>query len=64
MRPRFAMGRVHDGFHAGLFYSDPEIGSLYAQLVEALGTVDQSRQLPIFLTGSCYRLSTAVKQRT
>ena len=51
MRPRFAMGRVHDGFHAGIFYSDPETGSLYAQLVDTLGTVDQSRQLPIFLTG-------------
>ena len=51
MRPRFDMGRVHDGFHAALFHSDPEAGSLYSQLVETLLSADSSRQKPIFLTG-------------
>ena len=51
MRPRFGMGRVHDGFHAALFYSDTESGSLYTQIIECLVQVDSTKNLPIFLSG-------------
>lgn len=50
MRPRFDMGRVHDGFFAALFYSDEESGSLYAQIIEGLQQTGR-RDVPILLSG-------------
>jgi len=52
MRPRFNMGRVHDGFHAALFYSDSDAGSLYSQIIQCLTAADSTKGLPIFLSGS------------
>ena len=52
MSERFGLGRVHDGFHAALFFTGGEDGgSLFCQLVDALRSLDPSNQLPIYLTG-------------
>lgn len=59
MRPRFGIGRIHDGFHAALFHSDVEAGSLYTQIIECLQQAPNVDRLPIFLSGIWCVLSTA-----
>lgn len=51
MRPRFGLGRVHDGFFTALFHSDLEKGSLYSQIVECLQQISSPQRLPIYLSG-------------
>lgn len=52
MRRRLDMGRIHDGFYAALFHSDPEqANSLYMQLMEKLRSLDSETKRPILLSG-------------
>lgn len=53
MSERLDMGRIHDGFYAGLFHSDPDKGSLYSQIVDELDALNIEPTTPILLAGRC-----------